>query len=292
MTENINLPTKEEISIGHDKAFNTMLTEFLTNLSTRFPSNGGISKAKLFATLMNDNATCAMKRKAWGEFSEPIIGDIMAEKLQPVLDMVVTAGNPVLTSMDLGAIMNDETIDNSTKLNIWKYIQLLSVIAHQDTGVEVPKKQQPIVDTNTMSGPSVLNESTPLQQVTPVQSVQPIQQIQQPKPATPAATPDIGKVIEGFADNLPKVMESFQKIMKQNNGDNPVAQMYNQFMNPNQSQPGVMNNLAANYMEGEGTNVMADIQQQMAGMSAQDISNKLKKLERIESARSKRKDRK
>lgn len=270
-------------SATHDQTFNAMLTEFLGWLAGRFPANSGIAQAKMFGTMMNDPSSCAMKREGWGGFSEPVLSAIMARDVTPLSAALDAADNPIIKSMGLAEILADTTIDADTKTHLWRYVQMLSVIAHEDTGVAVPARA-----AEPATAPP--SEMSPVAAITPVAAVAPI------VPAVAAgatgavaaapapAVPDVSKVIEGFAAAMPKVMESFNTMLKDNDGDNPMAQMFQQFMNPNQVQPGVMNNLAANYMEsGDAAPVMAQVQQQLAGMSAQEIAAKLRRLERIES---------
>lgn len=276
-------------SAAHDAAFNSMLTEFLTHLATRFPDNSGISQAKMFGTMMNDASSMKMKREAWGSFSEPVIGAIMAEEVEPLTAALEAAGNPILTSMGLAGILADPSVDDATKASMWQYVQLLSVIAHQDTGVNIPKKVPKT--EGAMAGPSLLAAPTPA--TAPVApATLAAAPVAPAAPATPPSPPDVAKVVEGFAAAMPKLMESFNTMMKDNDGDNPMAQMLKQFMNPNQTQPGVMNNLAANYMEGDTAPVMAQVQEQLAGMSVQDIAAKLKRLERIENKHAAKKGKK
>lgn len=268
-------------SAAHDAAFNSMLTEFLTHLAARFPDNSGISQAKLLGTMMNDSASAKMKREMWGSFSEPVLDAIMQEDVSPLSAALKSAGNPLISSMGIDQILNDASVDDATKASMWQYVQLLSVIAHQDTGVKVPRKAPKT--EGAMAGPSLL--ATPVVAAAPATPAAPVvaPAAAAPVVAPAAAAPDVAKVVEGFAAAMPKLMESFNTMMKDNDGDNPMAQMFKQFMNPNQTQPGVMNNLAANYMEGDTTPMMAQVQEQLAGLSIQDIAAKLKRLERIES---------
>ena len=257
----------------HDQVFGTTLDEFLNSLVARFPEKSGIRMATTLSSAMIDPASLKMKRDGWAEFCQPILQGIMDQDIEQVGEAfeVAAAANMVMSNMALHKIMVEPETDYMTKQTIWSYMKTLSVISLQGTGVVIPKSR-PAKATPThvaMSPPSLLQHSNTTSQVQAA-----------PAPAPAAGKPDVGKVIEGFTDAMPKVMEAFNKIMKDDGGDNPMAQMFKQFMNPNQLQPGVMNNLAANAMEGDMGPVMGDLQGAMGNVTMADMMSRIQKLEK------------
>jgi hypothetical protein len=111
-------------------------------------------------------------------------------------------------------------------------------------------------------------------------------------PVAPAGKQDVSKIINTFTEAVPQLMGAFNKIMKEDDGNNPMAQMVKQLMSPNETHTGVMNNLAANALESIPESVMSQVQEQVSGLSAADIIQKLKRLESFEKARAKRRNRK
>lgn len=275
----------------NNEAFSGTLTEFLVNLTQRFPERAGIKEAGLMNSLFNDPASMAAKRSSWAEFSLPILQAIMDGDRAAVLRSIdaEAAKNPLLQRMAIGAIMHDDLVDTNTKEQIWKYVQVLTVLAHRGTGVVIPEPKVAAPAAAPAAAPGAALAPTPAAAPAAAPSAVPA-----PAPAAaPAAAPtgqDFAKLAEGFIDSMPKVMEAFNKVMEKDGGNNPVAQMLKQFMNPNQLQPGVLNNLAANAMQsGLDANVMGAVQQQMNDLSAADILAKLQKLDRLEKAHARRK---
>ena len=261
-----------------DGEFNVVLDEFLANLSKRFPDRDGIKQAAAMNTLFNDTAMQKEKRSTWAIFSLPILPAIMSETAYIVSAAFAheSIANPLLSRIGIDTIISDTGMDVATKQSVWKYLQLLTVIAHQGTSVVIP-------DATTPAPESVFSHPSPVPSVTPVAVpvTAPV--------VVPSAAPDFAKIAEGFAESLPKVMEAFSKVIEKDGGNNMLAQMMKQYMNPNQLQPGFLNNVAANMMQSDiDPGVMGAIQQEMKGMSVEDIMSKLQKLERLEKAHNKR----
>lgn len=267
----------------YNQEFHDILQEFLTNLAQRFPERTGISEAKAMNGIFSDLSSQVEKRSTWAKFSLPILPAIMNSMTFPVTSAIIREGaeNPLIKRMGIDTILCDLSIDPETKQSVWKYLQVLTVIAHQGTDVVIPETTNPVVGPESaLSTIPVPVTPTPAPVAAPVAAV-----------AASSSTPDFAKIAEGLADSLPKVMEAFTRVMEKDGGNNPMAQMMKQFMNPNQLQPGFLNNVAATMMQSDiDPGVMGTVQQE-TGVSAEDIMAKLQKLDRLEKAHAKRKSR-
>lgn len=266
----------------HDKAFVKTLEEFLANLCKRFPDQEGIQSAQSMNSmaLFNTAMYKTKKREAWAAFTLPILQQIMDEDAEVVSRAIEEEAtkNPLIGSIGIDTIITDAAMDSATRENTWKYIQILTIISQQGTGVVIPPFKTKKAIAPPLAEPSILSAV----------AKQPIAAAAAPV----SSTPDIGKIIEGLSDSLPKVMDAFNKIIEKDGGNNPMAQMMKQFMNPNQLQPGTLNNIAATVMDRNvNPSVMHAVQDAMGELSAEDILNKLKKLERLEKLHEKRKSR-
>ncbi len=272
----------------YNQEFHDILQEFLTNLAQRFPERSGISQAKAMNAIFSDPTSQAEKRSTWAKFSLPILSAIMNSATFPVTSTITREGaeNPLIKSMGIDVILCDISVDAETKASVWKYLQVLTVISHQGTSVVIPEVTKPVAP---VVGPESVLSTIPIP-VTPAApapvAVAPVAAV-----AASSSTPDFAKIAEGLADSLPKVMEAFTRVMEKDGGNNPMAQMMKQFMNPNQLQPGFLNNVAATMMQSDiDPGVMGTVQQE-TGVSADDIMAKLAKLDRLEKAHAKRKSR-
>ena len=272
----------------YNREFDDVLDEFLSNLAKRFPERTGISQAIALNSLFKDSDSQEEKRSRWAKFSLPILREIMGG-VAPVVSLAIAkeaADNPLIQRMGIDVVLSDVTIDAATKTSVWKYLQVLTVISHQGTNVIIPE-----VVTNPVI-PDVRPESV-LSTIPVSLTPTPVPVVVAPTVAVAASssTPDFAKIAEGLADSLPKVMEAFTRVMEKDGGNNPMAQMMKQFMNPNQLQPGFLNNVAATMLQSDiDPGVMSAVQQE-AGVSAEDIMAKLAKLDRLEKAHAKRKSR-
>ena len=266
-------------SVKHDALFEKTCVEFMTSLCAVFPDNQDLSMAQQMMGMVPSN----MKRITWAEFTKPIVEAIMRRDIIPVLPEIEKAGG-LVQKMDIGLILMDPNVPSETKATIWKFVQLMTLIAHRDTGVVVPPPSEgspPVVATPT--APTV-TPTAPA--VTPA--------VAAPTPAAPAPAapaPDIGKIVEGFANAMPQVLEAVNTQLEKNNGDNMLAKMFRQYMDPNAVEPGVLNNMAASALQGVSPNVMSQVQKQMENASADDILQKLAELEKLKKAQARSKRR-
>jgi len=262
-------------------AFSDTLEEFLRSLVTRFPENNGIKEAIMLNSMFIDPGSMETKCDSWAIFSLPIINDIMSENTEMVVKAITKESqrNAVIKKLNIAFVLSDETIDTETKMGVWRYLHILTTIAHMNTGVEVPPRKRPVQISESKASLTSTTNSTNSSSTT-VPQTPPILQ----------GGPDFGKIAEGFADSLPKVIDAFSKVLEKDGGNNPIANMVKQFMNPNQLQPGFMNNVAANMLESDLDPVMEQVRQQIgSNISAVDVLHKLQKLERLEKSHQKRK---
>ena len=236
--------------------------------------------------IFSDPSSQVEKRSTWAKFSLPILPAIMNSSTNLVSLAISREGieNPLIKSMGIDTILSDVSIDLETKQSVWKYLQVLTVISHQGTNVVIPEVTKPVIP---VVGPESVLSTIPVPVApTPTPVTAPVAIV-----AASSSTPDFAKIAEGLADSLPKVMEAFTRVMEKDGGNNPMAQMMKQFMNPNQLQPGFLNNVAATMMQSDiDPGVMGTVQQE-TGVSAEDIMAKLQKLDRLEKAHAKRKSR-
>lgn len=265
----------------HDNAFAATLSEFLKHLASRFPDRPSLGQTASMADMMLLTPMGAsLARKTWADSSATIVDQIMARDLQAVLQAQKAMGGMV-SSLPLEEIMTSQDVDQQTKDSLWQYFQVLTVIAHQDSGVSVPA-----MPTTTISMPS--SPASPA--VGATSAAAPVSAA--PASAAPATAqgPDVDKMVDGFTKALPKVSLAVKKLM--DDEDNPMGQMIRQMLNPGQVQPGVANNLAAAYLQEPPPSVMEEVQEQMGEeISAAELVEKLKRLERFEKMREKRKSR-
>ena len=266
----------------YNQEFHDVLNEFLANLAKRFPERTGITEAAAMNNIFSDASMQAEKRRTWAKFSLPILPAIMSGVTHVVCATIAHEGidNPLVKRMGIDTVLADVSIDAATKQSVWKYLQVLTVISHQGTGVSIPD-----AITSTPVGPESIQSPVPIAPIIPATVSTTV--------APSSSTPDFAKIAEGFADSLPKVMEAFSRVMEKDGGNNPMAQMMKQFMNPNQLQPGFLNNVAATMMQSDiDPGVMGAVQQETGGgLSADEIMAKLQKLDRLEKAHAKRKSR-
>ena len=273
-------------SVKHDALFEKTCVEFMTSLCAVFPDNQDLSMAQQMMGMVPSN----MKRITWAEFTKPIVEAIMRRDIIPVLPEIEKAGG-LVQKMDIGLILMDPNVPSETKATIWKFVQLMTLIAHRDTGVVVPPPSEgspPVVATPT--APTVTPTAPAVTPTAP--AVTPA--VAAPTPAAPAPAapaPDIGKIVEGFANAMPQVLEAVNTQLEKNNGDNMLAKMFRQYMDPNAVEPGVLNNMAASALQGVSPNVMSQVQKQMENASADDILQKLAELEKLKKAQARSKRR-
>lgn len=251
-----------------EQRFFMLLNEFVTKLGVRFPDNEGIKQAAGNIAMFNNSMGHSMLMSKWCEITSPVADAIKRKDAKVVGEALDKCDIAVIAGMKAGesVLMNPE-VDQASKENIWKFLQILSQISR---GPAPPTQGQAPAANNVMAPPSNVMAA--------------------PAGApTPAAFPSGEQIAKGIKEGLPKIMDTFKEIMKTEDGQpNPVADLIKQMMNPNQSQPGVFNNLFANAMEQTPPSVMEEATTQ-SGLSAEEIIYRLKRLENLEKSRSARK---
>lgn len=86
---------------------------------------------------------------------------------------------------------------------------------------------------------------------------------------------------------MPEIFKSLNDMLKQDDGDNPMAQLLKQVINPGQLNTGLMGNMAANMMDKDPGPVMGQVAGQ-TGLSPEEIMRKLDRLEMYERARARK----
>lgn len=247
-----------------EKRFYMVLVDFVSALSIRFPENEGVKMAKMGLGLANTSSGHTMIMSKWKELTLPLIEDIKKKNNQVIGNAMDSCDVSILADIQAGKSMLMSTeVDEDTKEKIWKFIHLLTSIAHGQNIVPVP--------------PAATPPPTPA----PVM----------PAPgATPPAVPSGNQIAKGIKEGLPQIIEAFQEVMKGEEGKpNPVGDFIKMMMNPNQKPgPGLANNIFANLMEETPSSVMDQAAEQ-SGLTADEIVYRLQRLENLEKSRQARK---
>lgn len=266
-------PGATTTTTAHDRNFIAQLVRFLGSLKERFPENQGFVMAHAFAgTAAQSDAMSASMRDGWAEFTLKLLDPIMNEEHEPLLAAVQTSTNPVLRAMDLSVVFTLPGIEAESKRNAWGCMKVLTLIAHHgrdsQAAAELALRNSKIPTAEKQEAEKRAEETA-----TP------------PKTESSAKTPpnkvDIKQAMSSMIEMMPKFMETFNEMMKDDDGTNVFAQVAKQFLDPKQARPGFANNVMGNYME-PATSKMEEVQEQILGMSAEQIAARLKKLERIE----------
>jgi hypothetical protein len=255
--------------------FNTLL-EFMHNLVVRFPDNKGCQTAYSSLRMFGSSTSLhPQMMQAWVEATNPIKSDIKERNTEAVCKCLDGNANPIIAGIGASKILLNADVDEETKESVWKYLQTLTSMANQE-GEVVPE------------APAVV--AAPV--VKPVPMAAPGQTVGTATAAgatgKKAAGPDVGKIVDGFTQAMPKVMDSINDMLKSKEGENPLADMIKQMMNPNQLQTGMAGNVMANMMENTDQSVMQEAALK-SGLSVDDIMYRLNRLENLEKSRNLRK---
>lgn len=268
----------DDLFVGHIKTI-------LQQITQRFPENEP-AKTLLgqLAILDFQPSLKRMFRNQWREITSNHREAIMNRNTEVVVKMFDDVPHEQIKMIGITHLLTSPDVEVETKDSIWEYTKVLTVISHMGTETQINK-------------PSV--ESTQQQQQT--QKPVPIAPPQTTAPASSsssssakAAQPNMEQAMKTILDSMPKFVQTFNKVMNDDNGDNTFAKLAKQFMNPNQLQSGMAPNLMANLLEeksGEQPSVMQQVQEQLGQpeLDANDIVKKLQRLEKIEAIRAKRK---
>ena len=263
----------------YDSEFLINLEAVLNQICARFPDNIQAQNylALLpFAKKLNNNSVIRDMREKWRQFTiahktEIALGNV------PVICMLFEQSDiKEAQALGLHKILADPNVDEQSKTSLVMYMQVLTHLAHAGTPTDI--------GAPVFSGHLSAVNPIPPPVVSP--SVAPVAAAVQQKP-------DMEKAMKTFLDSVPQLVKTFNKALEDTDGNNMFAQMAKQFINPQQLQPGVANNLAMNLMADKenASSVMQQVQSQMGSksISADEIVAKLQKLERIEALRARKK---
>ena len=243
---------------SHTIFYNT-LVEFLRALTQRFPENTNASTALSSLQMLGANPALHPQMSAsWAHSTKDILQEIKDKKAEPVCQVLDNNDNPLIAGIGSSKILLNPEVDDVSKENVWKFLQTLTTLSHS--------KPQPtdVAVTTSAPKPMAAPGETPA--------------------AAPAAKPDVGNIVDGFTKAMPKVMDSLNEMLKSKEGENPLADMIKQMMNPNQVQPGVAGNVMQNMLEQTDQSVMSQAALQ-SGLSVEDIMYRLNRLENLEKSR-------
>lgn len=312
MSKSADTKTTQSPPTDNDQCFYDNLVECLTSVSQRFPENTAVkSNLQMLKQFSNLKSTC---RSQWREFTKDHIADVMCCNAKRVCDVFMASGQPMMTDIKIQDILLNPSVEFQTKDSIWKFLQVLTVLAHNGTETQITKKEIEIYKkASEAARVSAVNDT--VRAVTKEEAIAVARENEAAAAAAavtaPSGTstntttkpkpPDMKQAMETMIESMPKFVKQFNAIMNDKDGDNMFAQMARQFANPGALQPGLEPNLAATAMAQSAPeeSVMQEVQQQMVAqgmvnagtpsLSADEIMKKLKRLEQIESARAKRK---
>lgn len=251
--------------------FHRTLLEFLQGLSQCFPEHTGVQEALGMINAMPANAMLdGMLASGWAEATDPVKDAIFRKDGETVVEAFEKCDLPMIKQLDARSILLTDEVDEDTKNNIWLFITTLTTLAAEHGKAKA--------------------ESCHSEEAKPHRMPAPGEVAVRPKPA--AAKPDINNLVKGFTAAMPEVVKSLNQVLKTTDGEeNPLGDLIRNMMGgPGQEalKPGVANNVFANMMGGQDETIM----QQAAmdnGLTVDEITEKLRKLEAYEKMRAKRK---
>ena len=267
---------------ANPKTFYNVLVEFTGSLNKTFPENQGANTAHTMLQMVGQmEDTHGQMVEMWYNLSLPVLEDVKNKNPEPVATAIDNCPNPIIAGINTTGILCNEHVSSETKESMWKFLQTLTALAQmvypsmQDPSKPVP--EIPVQEVTATPPPS----PAPVVQAPVVQA--PVQQARQ----APPAKSNPGEVIKQITSAMPEIFKSLNDLMKQGGDDNPLGQMMQQMMNPNQLQSGLAPNIAANMMQQDAGPAMNQVSAE-TGYSADDIMKKLQRLEMYEKARAKR----
>lgn len=280
-----------------DHAFHQHLSTILTKMGQRFPERQDLAtiNQQLLPMVSMVPGGKNKLRDTWRQLTTDYRDSIMNRHLDRITVMFESSDHDMLKTIGIHQILVDPQVENLTKESLWLYLQLLTVLAHEGHETSIELSEDDVKRLQFTQPPQQ-------QQQQPVTAAPPAQPVAPPSAAAPQQTPpqkpNMEEMIKTALDAAPKIIETFNKVLKDDDGNNVVAQMIKQFTNPNALQPGLEANLMANVLESQqgGSSVMSStqddllrvVQQQVGNLSAAEVVERLKKLERLEKLREKR----
>lgn len=266
--------------------FYNVLVEFTGSLNNAFPENEGAKTAHNMLQMVGAmDSTHGQMVEMWYELSQPVLEDVKNKNPEPVAQALDNCPNPVIANIKCSGILCNDEVSADNKESMWKFLQTLTALSQMIyPTMQDPNAQAPTLPATPTPTPSPVGSPPLLKQ--PTAPTAPV--VQQ---AAPAAKPNAGEVIKSITTAMPEIFKSLNDLMKQGGDDNPLGQMLQQMMNPNQLQPGMAPNLAANMMQQDPGPAMQQVGAQ-TGYSADEIMKKLARLEMYEKARAKRQGKK
>lgn len=267
-------------------AFAAHLTQVAQQIHARFPENTAVvSVINQLGLLGMSSSLQNIVRSSWRDITTDFRDDIMHRRVNPVYAMFEQCNNSSLKDVGIHIILQSPDVELETKDALWQYMQLLTVLAHANTPTEI--LTAPVATSYAAHKPIAPPPDGPIysSREAPAQHEEQAQPPQQPAaPVTPE------KMIKTFLDAAPKVVETFNKMVKDDDGSNVVAQMIKQFLNPNALQSGLAPNLMANAMDMQGSSqhVMQAVQSELGNLDPSEVVRRLKKLERLEELKRRR----
>lgn len=266
---------------ANPQTFYNVLVEFTGSLNRTFPDNNGAASAHQMLQMIGSmESTHGQMVEMWYDLSLPVLEDVKNKNPGPVAGAIDSCPNPFIAGINTTNILCNDEVSAETKESMWKFLQTLTALAQMvyptikdptKQATEIPRQENMVAVPPATAPPGF---------------AQPAQAVQQ-APRTPAAKPNPGEVIKSITGAMPEIFKSLNDLMKQGGDDNPLGQMLQQMMNPNQLQSGLAPNIAANMMQQDSGPAMNQVTAE-TGYSADDIMKKLERLEMYEKARARR----
>lgn len=247
--------------------FYNTLVAFLRALTQRFPENKGATTALSSLELFGQQPSLHLRmQEGWAHSTAAIQQEIHDKDAAIVSKTLDANDNPMISGISATSVLMNDDVDEQTKESVWKYLQTLTAMSHStplptDVTITTPVPKP-------MAGPGDVTAAVPA--------------------AVAPKVPDVGNIMDGFSKAMPQVMDSINQMLKSKDGENPLGDIIKQMMNPNQLQTGMSGNIMANMMENTDATVMEDAALQ-TGLSVDDITYRLQRLENLEKSRAYRK---
>lgn len=290
-------------SADHDNEFSTQVAKVAKLLGTRFPDNAGVSAmVSQLPMLAISGAMKSYLRTEWRTVSILHRFELVtAGNAHVAIAVFDGCPNPQLKSLGLAEILKNPDVEQEFKDELLSFISLLTILSHKGTDTDVMNtdgslKTPPPAAATTMATPAAPAgmDMNALMAAAMAAAGGGSAAAAATGGATAAKRPDMKQAMEGLIESMPKLVETFNGLMKDDDGSNVFAQLAKQFTNPGQLQPGVANNVAANYaaMNAPDESVMSQVTESLAAqgssMSADDVMERLARLDKLEKLRAKR----
>jgi hypothetical protein len=262
--------------------FFDVLIEMLERMAFRFDNFPAIREALNSATMFKNNRVARQSAAStWIELSAGNIDALLNRDQETVCRIIDECDFDMIKNIHLREILSNSLVERATKDSLLEYVRILTILSHRGTANEIPKEKIDATAADVVAAAAPIAPSAPSSSATAPIAPSAIGQKPVSASSSAIAPASAKEAIENVLDALPKFVETFNEIMARDGGNNPFAQMAKQFMNPNQLQTGVANNLAANALSQlqENPGIMEQVQ---AELGPQLTADSLKKLEEIE----------